>query len=257
MTTTVNAILLMIVIERLQREIRTIDLNVLSDDLTDEERSVRSILKSRRRLRMEDADKVAQYFINGGPSAGYSHFIRPYNVAYDSADSTSSSSFSGTSSKRNPENEFYDVSSHILLRNSISWIHIILHSISEAARQEDPVMSDTRERSLILGTVNSILNQPNEYDLISSLLGTVAHPYREYDNKSPLHNTLLRTATLPTQFLHNLFAYRSSNPAYQGIVTSANPLQDDLLNIPFADKWKNAGETITSYDSSNTRNNII
>jgi len=143
-------------------------------------------------------------------------------MAYDSADSTSSSSFSGTSSKRNPENEFYDVSSHILLRNSISWIHIILHSISEAARQEDPVMSDTRERSSILGTVNSILNQPNEYDLISSLLGTVAHPYREYDNKSPLHNTLLRTATLPTQFLHNLFAYRSSNPAYQGIVTSAN-----------------------------------
>jgi len=39
-------------IQRLQREIRTIDLNVLSDDLTDEERSVRSILKSRRRLRM-------------------------------------------------------------------------------------------------------------------------------------------------------------------------------------------------------------
>jgi len=86
-------------------------------------------------------------------------------------------------------------------------------------------MSDTRERSSILGTVNSILNYPNEYDLTSPLLGTVAHPYREYDNRSPLHYTLLRTATLPTQFLHNLFAYRSSNryPAYQdGIITNTN-----------------------------------
>lgn len=39
-------------IQRLQREIQAIDLNTISEDLTDEERSIRSILKSRRRLRM-------------------------------------------------------------------------------------------------------------------------------------------------------------------------------------------------------------
>ncbi|KAM0734837.1 hypothetical protein ACS0PU_011300 [Formica fusca] len=40
-------------IQRIQREIQTIDLNTLSEDLTDEERDVRSILTSRRRLRMD------------------------------------------------------------------------------------------------------------------------------------------------------------------------------------------------------------
>lgn len=39
-------------IQRIQREIQAIDLNILSEDFTDEERAVRSILKSRRRLRM-------------------------------------------------------------------------------------------------------------------------------------------------------------------------------------------------------------
>lgn len=39
-------------IQRIQREIEAIDLNILSEDSTDEERGVRSILKSRRRLRM-------------------------------------------------------------------------------------------------------------------------------------------------------------------------------------------------------------
>jgi len=167
---------------------------------------------------------VAQYFINGGPSAGHSHFVRAYNVVYDNADSTSSS-FSDTSDKRNPENEFYDVSSHVSLSNPISWstYNSPLY-ISEAARQEDPVMPDTRERPSILGTINSIFNYPNEHDLINPL-GTVVHPYGAYDNRSPLHHTLLRTATLPTQFLHNLFTHRLSNryPAYQSdIVTSTN-----------------------------------
>ncbi|GAB1866461.1 hypothetical protein CAJAP_07540 [Camponotus japonicus] len=39
-------------IQRIQREIQAIDLNTLSEDLTDEERDIRSLLKSRRRLRM-------------------------------------------------------------------------------------------------------------------------------------------------------------------------------------------------------------
>lgn len=38
-------------IERIQREIQAIELNMLSENPTDEERNVRSLLKYRRRLR--------------------------------------------------------------------------------------------------------------------------------------------------------------------------------------------------------------
>lgn len=38
-------------IQQIQKEIQAIELNMLSEDLTDEERNVRSILKYRRRLR--------------------------------------------------------------------------------------------------------------------------------------------------------------------------------------------------------------
>ncbi|XP_011630369.1 uncharacterized protein LOC105422622 isoform X3 [Pogonomyrmex barbatus] len=40
-------------VQRVQREIQDFELNILSEDLTDEERNVRSILKYRRRLRPE------------------------------------------------------------------------------------------------------------------------------------------------------------------------------------------------------------
>ncbi|XP_026825875.1 uncharacterized protein LOC105285909 isoform X2 [Ooceraea biroi] len=164
-------------IQRLQREIQTIDLNVLSDDLTDEERSVRSILKSRRRLRME------------------------------------------------------------------------------AAKHEDPATLDARERSLT-GSANSVLNYPPNgwYDLLSPLLGT--YPYGGYRYGVPLHHSVLRTATLPSQLLHNLFAHRLPNryPMYHGsIVRSANPLQDSL---PFVDRsCKNVDDDAALYDSSTARNN--
>ncbi|XP_011062831.1 PREDICTED: uncharacterized protein LOC105151058 isoform X1 [Acromyrmex echinatior] len=72
-------------IQQIQKEIQAIELNMLSDDLTDEERKIRSILKYRRRLRPGDAEKVAQYFINGGPEAGHSHFVRVFNATRDNA----------------------------------------------------------------------------------------------------------------------------------------------------------------------------
>ncbi|RLU21544.1 hypothetical protein DMN91_005917 [Ooceraea biroi] len=244
-------------IQRLQREIQTIDLNVLSDDLTDEERSVRSILKSRRRLRMGDADKVAQYFINGGPSAGHSHFFGAYNAAYDSADPRTNS-FSGVADKNNPESEFYDdVSSHVSLTSPISrsTYNSPLYVLPEAAKHEDPATLDARERSLT-GSANSVLNYPPNgwYDLLSPLLGT--YPYGGYRYGVPLHHSVLRTATLPSQLLHNLFAHRLPNryPMYHGsIVRSANPLQDSL---PFVDRsCKNVDDDAALYDSSTARNN--
>ncbi|XP_018398677.1 PREDICTED: uncharacterized protein LOC108776528 [Cyphomyrmex costatus] len=45
-------------IQNIQREIQAVELNMLSDDLTDEERKVRSVLKYRRRLRPESASYV-------------------------------------------------------------------------------------------------------------------------------------------------------------------------------------------------------
>ncbi|XP_012056879.1 PREDICTED: uncharacterized protein LOC105619976 [Atta cephalotes] len=85
-------------IQHIQKEIQAVELNMLSDDLTDEERKIRSILKYRRRLRPGDAEKVAQYFINGGPEAGHSHFVRVFNATRVSADSTNS--FSGIVDKK-------------------------------------------------------------------------------------------------------------------------------------------------------------
>ncbi|XP_071653874.1 uncharacterized protein [Temnothorax longispinosus] len=46
-------------LHRIQKEIQAIELNMLSEDLTDEERNVRSILKYRRRLRPESAPYVS------------------------------------------------------------------------------------------------------------------------------------------------------------------------------------------------------
>ncbi|XP_018365855.1 PREDICTED: uncharacterized protein LOC108763052 [Trachymyrmex cornetzi] len=46
-------------IQHIQKEIQAVELNMLSDDLTDEERKIRSVLKYRRRLRPEYASYVS------------------------------------------------------------------------------------------------------------------------------------------------------------------------------------------------------
>lgn len=165
-------------------------------------------IKSSKYYLIGDADKVAQYFINGGPSAGHSHFIR---MAYDSGDSSTPNSFSGAADKRNPESEFHDVS----LNSPVSWsTHSSpLYVVPEAASQENPATLDPRERPSIFGTTKSVFSYPTNgwYGLINPLLESVAHPYEPNQHGLPLHHALLRTAALPTQFLQTLFGHRLSN----------------------------------------------
>ncbi|XP_050456257.1 uncharacterized protein LOC126853987 isoform X1 [Cataglyphis hispanica] len=203
-------------IQRIQREIQTIDLNTLSEDLTDEERAVRSIVTSRRRLRMGDADKVAQYFINGGPAVGHSHFIKAFNAAYDSTDSATNS-FSGILDGNRPENEFYGEKP---LNNAISWntYNSPLYMVSEAGPCVHPVVSGVE--TPIVGMINPALSYPaNEVYATNPLVGSIIHPYR---HGLPLHHTLHR---FPGQILSNLFGHRRAvyhHPVYHGGFRSSN-----------------------------------
>ncbi|XP_029161682.1 uncharacterized protein LOC114933323 [Nylanderia fulva] len=73
-------------IQRIQREIEAIDLNILSEDSTDEERGVRSILKSRHRLRMEEAGSRPAISDAEIPIIGMIHPALSYSAnIYDAA----------------------------------------------------------------------------------------------------------------------------------------------------------------------------
>ncbi|XP_036142575.1 uncharacterized protein LOC105838105 isoform X2 [Monomorium pharaonis] len=68
-------------IQSIQKEIQAIELNMLSDDLTDEERNVRSILKYRRRLRPESAPSYASPTMQGAEMYLPTHHSRTMNPA--------------------------------------------------------------------------------------------------------------------------------------------------------------------------------
>ncbi|XP_011062832.1 PREDICTED: uncharacterized protein LOC105151058 isoform X2 [Acromyrmex echinatior] len=71
-------------IQQIQKEIQAIELNMLSDDLTDEERKIRSILKYRRRLRPEYASYVSPTMQGVDLSTlGKPPFIYPPTGVYD------------------------------------------------------------------------------------------------------------------------------------------------------------------------------
>ncbi|XP_011693976.1 PREDICTED: uncharacterized protein LOC105453587 isoform X2 [Wasmannia auropunctata] len=183
-------------IQRVQRDIEAIELNMLSEDLTDEERDVRSIFKYRRRLRPGDAEKVAQYFINGGPAAGHSHFVKMFNATRDSAESATNS-FSG-----------------VVDENSASYV--------------GPTMEGVEKFTLAspLRALNPAIAYPTSrvYD---PLLGSIVH----HPHPHGLPHVLLRAATLPAHVLHNVLHPRAYHrPMYHhGIVRSANDGSDTSI----------------------------
>ncbi|XP_070170061.1 uncharacterized protein [Polyergus mexicanus] len=197
-------------IQRIQREIQTIDLNTLSEDLTDEERDVRSILTSRRRLRMGDADKVAQYFISGGPTAGHSHFIKAFNAAYNSAD-FATNSFSGILDGNSPENEFHGEKP---LNSAISWntCDSPLYMVPDTGSCAHPAVSGVE--TPIVGMINPALSYPaHGLYATNPLVGSIIHPYR---HGLPSHHTL---HNFPGGILSNLFGHHHwphHHPVYHG-----------------------------------------
>lgn len=164
-----------------------------------------------------DADKVAQYFINGGPATGHSHFIKAFNAAYDSTDSATNS-FSGILDGNRPENEFYGEKP---LNNAISWntYNSPLYMVSEAGSCVHPVVSGVE--TPIVGMINPALSYPaNEVYATNPLVGSIIHPYR---HGLPPHHILPR---FPGQILSNLFGHRRAvhhHPVYHGdFIRSSN-----------------------------------
>lgn len=145
---------------------------------------------------------MAQYFINGGPTAGHSHFVRVFNTTYDSADSAINS-FSGTTDESKPKNEFRDIQSYLPLSTSPAVGNTYgspLSMVPETA--PSPAMPDVKSYTPILGMANPVFGHPDE--LYDPLLGSIMHPYRHI---SPLH-ALLRVADIPSRIVNNALAHR-------------------------------------------------
>ncbi|KAK2588297.1 hypothetical protein KPH14_004316 [Odynerus spinipes] len=64
---------------RESRQVEYFEPSLYSKDLTDEERTARCTLGSRKRLRTHDADRVVKYFVNDGPSSGHAYFVGATN----------------------------------------------------------------------------------------------------------------------------------------------------------------------------------
>ncbi|XP_039311833.1 uncharacterized protein LOC105195450 isoform X1 [Solenopsis invicta] len=187
-------------VQSIQREIQAIEMNMLSEDLTDEERNARSILKYRRRLKPGDAEKVAQYFINGGPEAGHSHFVRAFNEARDSAESATNS-FSGVVEESNPEDGFHGAP----LTSPISWntCNSPLYMVSESTPlYASPIMQDAEMDPSTLRINPAVTYSSELYN--PGLLGSLLHPHR-----SPLHQGFIRAVTFPAHVLHNVLYPRT------------------------------------------------
>lgn len=164
---------------------------------------------------------MAQYFINGGPAAGHSHFIKAFNVAYDSPDSTTNS-FSGVPDGNSPENEFHGEKP---LNNAISWntYNSPLYMVPNAGSYPYSAVPGVGSPiEMINPVVNYLAN--GLYDATSPLMGSILHPYR-HGYGLPVQHNLHRTNNVPGQILYNLLDhYRLSHPhpVYYGDFRNSN-----------------------------------
>ncbi|XP_032662930.1 uncharacterized protein LOC116840390 isoform X2 [Odontomachus brunneus] len=248
-------------IQRLQREIQTIDLNALSDDFTNEERSSRAAFKPRRRLRIGDARKVVEYFTNGGVSAGHSHFLRGSDAICDNTNSATNS-VSGTIRQSNTEDELY-LPTSALSGNIYKSHNFPLHILPGAvATILDPGISSTKTYAPILGIVRPTFDYlANRLYPTDPVLDSNVHLLRNRGHKSPSH-VLLQTLALPLHTVHNLAARRYFPyypPMYHNpIGKNSYPRQENspitpLVGQPYGNN--NDFDHETSNDSSITRNN--
>lgn len=163
-----------------------------------------------------DAEKVAQYFINGGPAAGHSHFIKAFNAAYDSADSATNS-FSGVVGKSNPEDGFHGVP--LTSPVSSNTCDCPLYMVSESAPYGNPTMQGVETYPPTLRAVNPAITYPtNGFFEPTNLLGSIVHPHPH-----GLPHVLFRAVTLPAHILHGALHPRVYQPIHhRGIVRSPN-----------------------------------
>lgn len=164
---------------------------------------------------------MAQYFINGGPATGHSHFVRAFNAARDSADSATNS-FSGVVDESNPEDGFHGVP----LTSPVSWNTCDSpYMVSEfASPYASPTMQGAETYPPTLRAMNSATAYPRELYDPTGPLGSIVHPHG-----LPLHHALFRAVTFPTHVLHHALHPRMyhhhpvyHHPVYHHHVRSTN-----------------------------------
>ncbi|KAL0106174.1 hypothetical protein PUN28_016118 [Cardiocondyla obscurior] len=196
--------------QRVQSELQDIEQNMLYEDLTDEERNARSISRYNRRLRHGDAEKVAQYFINGGPAAGHSHFIRAFNAAYDNQPATSS--FSGID-ESNPENEFRSVSLTSPSTSSNTY-DSPLHMVPEYG----PRASKTMQNKWMYIPMSPGIVYPTHEEYDPHMMNSIIRP-----NKLPLYRIAFTPVTIPDYGIHQMLYPHVYHSEYQrGLLRSSN-----------------------------------
>ncbi|XP_011139298.1 uncharacterized protein LOC105183116 isoform X2 [Harpegnathos saltator] len=187
-------------IQRLQKDVQNFDLNALSNDLTDEKRNMRS-LKSKHLLETRDAERVAQYFINGGASTGHSHFVGVAlsNAARDNNNSTT-------------------------------------NSLLETARERpeatptipDPNIPGTKAEASML-EMEPVHYPVNRLYASSPVLYSMALPHRRHRYKLPNH-ALSRMVVGSPHIVRNLIAHRYfHHPIYRGLLNKNFYLLDDMF----------------------------
>lgn len=151
---------------------------------------------------------MAQYFMNGGASAGHSHFIRGSNAICDNtniatnslADTIRQSDTGGEFHSRLPTNPL----TGIIYKSYMSPLHMLPGAAPMIPSSD---ISSTKMYTSLLGMVRPISDYPVDrvYPLspVSDLISLVhTHPY----------HVLLQTSALPSHILHNLMKHQSHYP---------------------------------------------
>ncbi|XP_035736142.1 uncharacterized protein LOC118447816 isoform X2 [Vespa mandarinia] len=86
---------------RENRQIDYVDPISYSNDLTNEERTMRCALRSRKHMRHHDADRIVTYFVNDGPANGHAYFVQAANQNINAEGECKSDKYSSTNSYRN------------------------------------------------------------------------------------------------------------------------------------------------------------
>lgn len=150
---------------------------------------------------------MAQYFINGGVSAGHSHFIKAFNVDRDNTNSTTNP-FSGVIRQSNTENKFHlppNISP--TSSNRYKSYDFPLHMVPEAAPMILGRNISDIKRYTSIGMMKPTFSYPtNRLYLPKPALDLIVHPYKKHVYQSPPH-VLLQTAAPPSYILHNLIGY--------------------------------------------------
>ncbi|KAL2716413.1 GATA zinc finger domain-containing protein 14-like [Vespula squamosa] len=88
---------------RENRQTEYVDPISYPNDLTNEDRTMRCALRSRKHMRHHDADRVVTYFINDGPANGHAYFVQAANQNINTERECRINKYPSTNSYRNAD----------------------------------------------------------------------------------------------------------------------------------------------------------